>query len=812
MYIVIGAVSFLLMAGLLLINQASISVWLITYTVFLLLTITYLTPGLITLSLLILLGIFFVLGAIVPLRRWLVSKPLFWVAQSSLPNISATEREALEAGNVGWEKEIFSGAPDKETLYKFHSVPLTPEEEAFIAGPVNQLCRMVDDWDITHDRADLPPEIWSFIKSQGFLGLIIPREYGGLEFSATAQMTILSILYGRSITLASTIAVPNSLGPAELLVKYGTDEQKNYYLPRLADGREIPCFALTGPEAGSDAASIPDTGTICRRQINGQEVTGVLLNWNKRYITLAPVATLIGLAFRLFDPDNILGKGHDIGITCALIPANTAGVTTGRRHFPLNIVFHNGPTTGKDVFIPFDYLIGGQYMAGWGWRMLMECLSAGRAISLPSSALGGSQAAALTSGAYSRIRKQFNQPICQFEGIQEPLSRIAGLTYIIDASLTLTTAAIDQGVKSGIAGAIVKYHTTEFARQIALDAMDIHGGKGICLGPNNYLGRGYQGAPISITVEGANILTRSLIIFGQGAIRCHPYVLKEMESIKNQNVNAFDQALWQHVSFFFSNLTKSVLYGLGLSGRFKSKKNQFDVYYDLLRAYSSQLAFLTDFAMLTMGGGLKRNEFISARLGDMLSYLYLLSAVLYQYHQRGEPEQERPLVDWACQYLLNQCETAIQGIITNFPVPGTKRLLKFCLMPFGKKRHAPQDVLSRQLAALLTEPNAARSSLTRFVFQEDVANCPIGKLEKVFQMLSQAQPIEKKLARALKAGKLESLTILEQIQEAQSKEMLSEKEAELFLEIERLRQQIIAVDDFSSEELNRKQYKQPVAE
>jgi len=584
--------------GFLLAHQASAIVWSISLAIVTLLITEYdLLSVLSRISLWLLLGLF-ILGSIKPLRRTILSRHLLRIASRSVPSMSRTEREALEAGSVSWEGDLFSGAPDFTKLRNMPHIVLTPDEQAFMDGPVTTLCRMLDDWDITHNRVDLPPEVWAYIKEQGFLGMIIPKHYGGLEFSATAQMSVLVTIYSRSITAATTISVPNSLGPAELLLKYGTDAQKNYYLPRLAIGLEIPCFALTGPNAGSDAASIPDTGIVCYETVNGENVLGVRLNWNKRYITLCPVATVIGLAFRLFDPDNVLGKGTDVGISCALIPAHTPGVISGRRHFPLNTAFMNGPTQGKDVFVSIDCLIGGADMAGHGWRMLMECLSVGRAISLPSSASGGSQAVALATSAYARIRKQFNQPIARFEGIEEPLARIAERVYIIDAALTMTVAAIDNGAKPPVAGAIVKYHTTERSRQISLDAMDIIGGKGICLGPNNYLGRGYEGAPIAITVEGANILSRCLIIFGQGAIRCHPYVFPEMESIRQQNLKGFDEAVWGHIGFTLANFTKSLLF-IFTDGHFtKAPKGPVTRYYQLIHRYSSNLAFLSDYAML----------------------------------------------------------------------------------------------------------------------------------------------------------------------------------------------------------------------
>lgn len=599
-------------AGFLLVKQASVAVWAISLALFMGLALQYCHLNLLSTTLLCAIEILLILSCIRPLRRKLLSQYLFHRVSKIMPVMSATEREALEAGSVSWEGDLFSGAPDFDALLNTPWVQLNKEEQAFLDGPVRSLCAMINDWDITHNRMDLPPEIWQFIKKERFLGMIIPKSYGGLGFSATAQMMVLVMLYGRSITAATTVSVPNSLGPAELLLKYGTEEQKNYYLPRLADGREMPCFALTAPNAGSDAASITDTGIVCKGLWKGKKVLGLKLNWNKRYITLCPIATVIGLAFKMFDPENILGKGVDLGITCALIPSDTKGVVTGRRHFPLNTAFLNGPTQGKDVFIPLDFIIGGADMAGHGWRMLMECLSAGRAISLPSSASGGSQAVALGTGAYARIRKQFNQPIGKFEGIEEPLARIASNTYLIDAALTMAASAIDLGAKPSVAGAILKYHTTERARHTVIDAMDIHGGKGICLGPNNYLGRGYQGSPIGITVEGANILSRSLIIFGQGAVRCHPYVFAELESIRKKDLEAFDKAFWGHVGFIFTNFTKSLVFAWTDARLTSAPSSVLKRYYQLAHKYSTYLAFLADFSMVVLGGALKRREKLSS--------------------------------------------------------------------------------------------------------------------------------------------------------------------------------------------------------
>jgi acyl-CoA dehydrogenase len=801
---------FLGVVGFLIIKQTSLSVWAIIYGVLALLEMQYGQPGLMF-KISLWTGFALLLFLLIPpVRQKLISKPIMHQIRRILPHMSQTERVALEAGTVGWDAEIFSGSPDFNLLQKSPITILTAEEQAFLDGPVHALCRMVDDWDITHNHTDLPSAVWAYIKENGFLGMIIPKQYGGLELSATAQSAVLVKLYTVSGSVATTVSVPNSLGPAELLLKYGTETQKNYYLPRLAKGIDVPCFALTGPTAGSDAASIPDTGIVCREIKNGQEVLGIRLNWNKRYITLCPVATVIGLAFRLFDPENLLGKGEDVGITCALIPSETPGVIKGRRHFPLNIAFLNGPTQGENVFVPIDCLIGGPAMAGHGWRMLMECLSAGRAISLPSSAVGGAQAASLGTGAYARIRKQFNLPIGKFEGIEEPLARIAGNTYMMDAALTMTLAAIDVGEKPSVAGAILKYHTTERARQISIDAMDILGGKGICLGPNNFIGRGYQTTPISITVEGANILTRNLIIFGQGAIRCHPYVYKEMKSIADNNLKAFDRAFWGHATYIFSNLLQSVLYSFTGARMTHASQKMMRRYYQLIHLYSSNLALLADFSMITIGANLKRREKISARLGDVLSDLYLASAVLKRFHHDGAPLEDKPLIDWCCQELLYSAEQAIQGVIRNFPIRWARVVLRLLLQPFGLRQKKPSDQLGQIVAKLMMEPGEARSRLTRYAFAEAIDTCPLGRLESAFRAICEVEPLEKSVSDAVKKGKITSLSILEQIQEALQYNVLTQEEAIQLTNAETARQRAIAVDDFDDSELRRPKAKEAV--
>src|SRR5688572_13781197 len=500
-----------------------------------------------------------------PLRKRWITRPFLVTYRRLLPTMSDTEREALEAGTVWWDGELFTGEPAWSKLTGAQPPRLSPEELAFLDGPCEELCRMLDDWDITHVRADLPPQVWEFLKKKGFFAMIIPKKYGGLEFSAYAHSCVLVKIASRSGVCSSTVAVPNSLGPGELLLHYGTQEQKSHYLPRLAKGLEVPCFALTSPEAGSDAASIPDSGVVCKGMWQGKEVLGMRVTWDKRYITLGPIATLLGLAFRLYDPEKILSDETDLGITCALVPTHTPGVNIGRRHLPLNAVFQNGPNSGKDVFMPLDWIIGGQEYAGKGWMMLMGCLAAGRAISLPTSSTGGVKALTRFTGAYARVRSQFKTPIGKLEGVEEALGRIAANCYVMDATRVMTAGSVDLGEKPAVLSAIAKYHMTERARQSVNDSMDILGGKGICLGPNNWVGRGYQMTPIAITVEGANILTRTLIIFGQGAIRCHPYVLREMRAAKEMTgldaEREFDDAFTSHIGHVLANGVRAWVHG-----------------------------------------------------------------------------------------------------------------------------------------------------------------------------------------------------------------------------------------------------------
>lgn len=741
------------------------------------------------------------------LRMSLLTKPILNFYRKVQPKMSKTEKDAIAAGTVDWDAELFSGQPNWHKLMAYPLPKLTEEEQAFLDGPVEQLCSMIDDWDITHNRADLPPEVWQFMKDNGFFGIIIPKEYDGKAFSAYAHSRIIIKVAGVSITASSTISVPNSLGPAELLLHYGTEQQKNYYLPRLARGEEMPCFALTGPMAGSDASAMLDTGVVCKGQFEGKEVLGMRVTWDKRYITLAPVATVLGLAFKLYDPEHLLGEQEDLGITCALIPVNTPGVEIGRRHFPINIPFQNGPTRGKDVFIPIDWIIGGAAMAGHGWRMLMECLAAGRAISLPSASIGGSKVAAAASGAYARLRRQFKMPIGQFEGIQEALGRIAGLTYIIDAAEVMTTSLIDIGQKPSVLSAIVKLHCTEIGRKVAADAMDIHGGKGICLGPKNYLGRGYESVPISITVEGANILTRSMIIFGQGAVRCHPYALMEMEAVSQTDpavaLKEFDTAIWGHIGYTLSNFARSFTHAV-TGGRLLATPSIIcRRYFQLFGRFSAAFALLADMSMLAIGGDLKRREMISARLGDILSYLYLGSAVLKRFDEQGRVYADLPLVEWSCDYLLYQIQQQIDGLLRNYPKRLLAWVLRLFVFPLGRRYKYPSDELHKELAVLLQVPTSARDRLIDGAYLTDDGIHPVGRLQTLLEQVKTLEPLLQLIEQAKKDKQIHGKTMHEQINEALKFGLISNDEAAALSAFDKGVAEIIAVDDFTSQELAR---------
>ncbi|MES9866233.1 MAG: acyl-CoA dehydrogenase [Candidatus Thiodiazotropha sp. LLP2] len=733
-------------------------------------------------------------------RQW-ISQPLLKAFRSVMPSMSTTEKEALNAGNVWWDGELFSGQPNWQELLHQPACTLTEREQAFLDGPVNELCNMLDDWQITHEDKDLSPRVWEYIKTSGMFGMIIPESYGGLGFSAYAHSQVVMKIASRSITAAVTVMVPNSLGPAKLLLVYGTQEQKDRYLRSLAKGEEIPCFALTSPKAGSDAGAIPDNGVVTYGQYQGKEVLGIRLNFEKRYITLAPVATLIGLAFKLEDPERLLSDNPLPGITVALIPRETSGVEVGKRHMPLDIPFQNGPIYGRDVFIPIDWLIGGVEGAGRGWQMLVECLSEGRGISLPALSTGAGKHASRYTGAYAAVRNQFNQPIGHFEGVEEALARIGGMTYEMDAARKLTLTALDSGETPSVISAIVKYHLTERYRQVINDAMDIQGGSGICLGPDNLLGKAYQAIPIGITVEGANILTRSMIIFGQGAIRAHPFVLKEFEAAENPDRDAglvqFDSALFSHIGFVVTNFARTFWLGI-THGRISEspKSGPSRRYFQRLNWMSSAFALTTDIALMTLGGSLKRKERLSARLGDILSNLYIASACLKRYIEEGEKAEDLPLMQWALDDSLYRIQHALRGLLRNMPARPLAWLLRVLIFPTGLPFHKPTDQLDHQVARSLLMPGEVRDRLTQGIFTTDDPDQRVGQLEKALIAVAATVPHEKTLKRAKRAGQLHAHKMPDLINEAVRLGILSEPDRAALEEADRLRNLIIEVNAF----------------
>jgi acyl-CoA dehydrogenase len=744
------------------------------------------------------------------IRRHYISRPLLDIFRKIMPEMSETEAAALEAGTVWWDGELFSGNPNWQRLLNTPAPAISAEEQSFLDNEVETLCAMLDEWKVTHEWCDLPPEAWDYLKKQGFFAMIIPKRYGGREFSALANSEVLAKIATRSPTCASIVAVPNSLGPAELLLRYGTEEQKNHYLPRLASGEDVPCFALTGPTAGSDAASIPDTGVVCKGMWEDKEVIGMRLNWNKRYITLAPVATVLGLAFKLYDPEHLIGQTEDYGITCALIPPHLPGISIGRRHFPLNLPFQNGPTHGKDVFVPLDFIIGGTKMAGHGWRMLMECLGAGRAISLPSNTAGGSRLGVYTTAAYARIRKQFRLPIARFDGIDEVLGRMGGTLYAMEAVRTMTAGAIDQGEAPAVCAAISKCHVTELSRHVANDAMDVHGGKGIQLGPRNYLGRGYQSVPIAITVEGANILTRNLMIYGQGAIRCHPFVLKEMRAAADEDhaaaVIEFDKALFGHIGLAISNAARSLVLAL-TNAKFTRVPvtGHTERYYQHINRFSASFVLASDTAMLTLGGALKKKEKLSARLGDMLSYMYIASAVLKRYEDQKRPPEDLPLVEWACRDALYRLQEQMHSFLRNFPNKPVAAVLRFLIFPRGRMYSAPSDELGHEVAELITTPGPSRTRLTRNCYTGD-KHSPVGMFGEALELAVKLEPVERRIREAEKAGRFKGHNGTSTTLAAEEAKVISAQEAKELLRLEELTAEIIAVDDFDTSELGTKPF------
>ncbi|MGF6665196.1 acyl-CoA dehydrogenase [Paraburkholderia atlantica] len=762
-----------------------------------------------------LLAIVFVLPALVltikPLRRAWLAKPVLDTFRKILPEMSPTERDAIEAGTVWWDAELFSGRPHWDTLLGYGPATLSAEEQAFLDVECEQLCDLANDWETTMVWQDLSPQTWQFIKQHGFLGMIIPKQYGGKQFSAYAHSQVIMKLATRCSAAAVSVMVPNSLGPAELLMHYGTDAQKNYYLPRLARGEEIPCFALTSPYAGSDAAAIPDVGIVCKGIHEGRETLGFRVTWDKRYITLGPIATVLGLAFRALDPDHLLGANDEPGITCALIPTSHPGVDIGRRHWPLNAVFQNGPNSGKDVFIPLDWVIGGRAQVGNGWRMLMECLAAGRAISLPSSNVGMAKVAVRGTGAYAAIRRQFRTAVGKFEGVQEALGRMGGNLYVMDAARRLSAQAVDLGEKPSVISAIAKYHITERARIVINDGMDVVAGKGICMGPSNFLARVYQQVPISITVEGANILTRCLIIFGQGAIRCHPYVLKEMTATREPDrakaLREFDAAFFGHVNFTVSTVVRSAVYGLtggALIAKPRGAYAPLHPYYRAATRLSTVFALLADLSMLVLGGDLKRRERISGRLGDVLSQLFLISATLKRFEDEGRQQDDLPLVRWGVEDALYKAQHALDGVLANYPNRLVATLVRVLAFPFGLPHREPSDRLGSEIAELMQTPGAARERLVADSYLPHPDVDALGYGELVFALNPQFTLIEHKLRDAVKQGLLEPLPqSLPQLaawtDAAQRQGLIDADERRVLDDYARYGAQVVKVDDFPAD-------------
>jgi acyl-CoA dehydrogenase len=740
-----------------------------------------------------------VLLAVPPLRRRLVTAPLLPRIARLFPRVGETERIALDAGTVWWDGELFSGRPDWEALLRFPVRDLDERESAFLAGPVEELCGLLDDWKVTQ-AGDLPAEVWSFLRGHRFFGMIIPEAYGGLGFSARAHSAVVTKLASRSLTAAVTVMVPNSLGPAELLLHYGTDEQKSHWLPRLARGEEIPCFALTGPEAGSDAAATQSEGVVCRGTFEGREGLGMRLSWRKRYITLAPVSTLIGLAFRLRDPDHLLGEREDLGITCALVPSQLPGIEIGRRHDPLGIPFQNGPTEGHDVVVPLDAIIGGRVMAGQGWRMLMETLAAGRAISLPAVSVGGAELCARVVSAYAMVREQFDTPIGRFEGVEEPLARIGGLAWTMNAARLLTAGAVDAGERPAVLSAVVKAWLTEGMRAVVNDAMDIRAGAAIMRGPRNILARAYQAAPIGITVEGANILTRSMIIYGQGAIRCHPYAQAEMRAAAAGDVAAFDRAFFGHIGFVLANAARAFVHGATGARLVRAPlAGPMAAYFRRLSRYSAAFALVSDFAMATLGGQLKRREKLSGRLADAIAWLYLGSAALKRFADEGQPARDLPFARWACERAVFEIERALTGVLDNLPARPVAWLLRLLVFPLGARARGPDDALGSAVAGRMLDDPGARDALTADIFVPPSDEPGLGRLEAALVHARAALAVEAKIRAAVRAGRIDRAPGDELADRALAAGVIGPEERQQLHLADAAREEVIAVDAFDPE-------------
>ncbi|MNR94599.1 Acyl-coenzyme A dehydrogenase [compost metagenome] len=744
-----------------------------------------------------------------PLRFNLITKPAYKTLANSMPSISTTEQEALEAGTSWWEKELFMGAPDWSQFEKYPYPTLSEEEQSFIDNEVELLCSMLNEWEIHHHLKDLPPEVWQFIKDKGFLGLIIPKSFGGKEFSSFAQSRIMSKIASRSLTTAVSCMVPNSLGPGELLMHYGTDAQKQQYLPGLAKGEEIPCFGLTSPEAGSDAGAIPDSGVVCYGEYEGAQVLGLRMNFSKRWITLAPIATVVGLAFKLYDPEGLLGDKNktEYGITCALIPASHAGVKIGARHFP-GSPFMNGTVEGEDVFIPIDWIIGGQENAGKGWRMLMECLGVGRGISLPALATAAGEMSYLTVGAFAKIRQQFNISVGKFEGVQEATSEIASDAYMLEAFRYLVTCGLNQGGTPAVMTAMAKYYATETMRKVVNHGMDIAGGRAIQLGPRNFLALTYQAIPIAITVEGANILTRSLMIFGQGSMRCHPYLFEELQLLqsedKSTSVKKFDDLLFKHLAYTFNRGAKSFAYGwTGGSSDAPQSVDQFTAsYYKTINRFSANFALVADMALGLLAGDLKRKEMLSGRLADIHAHLFISTAILKFYEAGQKTEAEQLHAKLALQKAFLNIQEAFWGLFENFPAKLPAAFVKWICFPFGRVISKPDDELKKQVAELMMQEHPFREQLKHHVFYSTKADDVTGRLEHTFQILRTIEPLWDKFKKAESKGKFKGLTFEENIEHATKEGFISESEAQQLLQYNAIRFDSMLTDIFD-EHLNK---------
>lgn len=736
----------------------------------------------------------------VPLiRRFVITRWIMKAIQALklLPTISETEQAAIDAGTVWVEGEFFSGRPDLQRLIQETYPQPNPEVQAFLDKQVEQVCQMASDWEISR-RQDLPPEVWEYLKQERFFGMMIPKEYGGLGFSYTAYSAVMTKLASRSFTHTATVGVTNSLGPAKLLLYYGTPDQKAHYLPRLARGEEIPCFALTEPHAGSDAASLTSEGVVFKGK---DDQLYLRLNWQKRYITLGAIATLLGLAFRLKDPDNLLGRGEQVGITCALIPTDTPGVVLGRRHDPMGVPFYNSPTEGHDVVVPIDQIIGGVEQAGQGWKMLMQALAAGRGIGFPATCTGIAKLVSRVTGAYVRVRRQFGLPIGRFEGIEAPLARIGGFTYLMDAVRLYTCGAVEQGEQPAIVSAIAKYTSTELARQVINDGMDILGGAGICRGPRNLLANIYIATPIPITVEGANILTRTLMIFGQGTIRCHPYLYTEVQALHNADLAAFDQAFWKHLGLMVQDSFRAVL--LNLSRAHLVHVPVHDVtaqYYRKLAWASATFALLTEVSLIGLGGTLKRREQLSGRFADVLSWMYLITATLRRYDAEGRQPEDLPFVHWAAQYGFAQIQQAITGILSNLPIPIVGAILRYPVSLWWRMNPIgtfPADVLTHQVAEAMQSPSNQRERLTSGIYLPTDPTQALGRLEQAFNLLTQAEPILKTIKLASQNGQLPAEKPEQLIAAAYEAGIIQAEQVDLLRQAEIARNDAIQVDSFT---------------